>query len=156
RNHYTGNSPGNLNNAEKQWLIDIINSVHFDYTLSFLLFKKNADILSIHVFDHDNLDISKFKDKNFELKYVAKERRPEVHIHLTDTIYLEISAGGNPYNRGVWINKVWTGDDMNSIYTTGLIEQLVPPEEIELKNFNKNKYVLDKAERTIEIIKEYF
>ena len=56
----------------------------------------------------------------------------------------------------MWINHVVADSDMDKIYQTGLIEQVVPVESIELKNFDKNDYVLNKAARTVEIIEKYF
>lgn len=156
RNKFKDSKPRTLNQAEKDWLLEKVKSVKIDYTLSFLSFNRSDNKISIHVFDHESLDISRFAAKDFALKIVGKEERPEIHCNITDSSHLEVSAGGNPYNRGMWINHVVADSDMDKIYQTGLIEQVVPVESIELKNFDKNDYVLNKAARTVEIIEKYF
>lgn len=156
RDRYVNSQARKLDKAEKTWLINKIKSIPIAYTLSFLSFQRNDKKISIHIFDHENLDISRFAKLDFQLRIVAAEKRPEIHCNITDRSTLEISAGGNALNRGMWINQVASDDDMKKIYKTGFLEPVVPVEVIELKNFDKNEYVLDKAERTVEIVRSYF
>jgi hypothetical protein len=144
-----------LNDVDKDWLIDIVKTTQVDYNISFLSFiHKNGDI-DINCFDFDKIDISSFRDIPFELKRVAKENRIEIHIKLNDNSYMEISAGGNALNRGIWFNKVKTTSDIEKIYKTGFINKLFN-KKMNLSNFDKNEYIFQKASKTIEIIDRYF
>ncbi|MEI8136324.1 MAG: hypothetical protein WCH21_03255 [Bacteroidota bacterium] len=118
-------------------------------------FVRENNKVDIQIFDFENLNIDAFKDLDFNLKIVGKEKRVEVFIKITENSTLEISSGGNPYNRGMWINKIKSPNDMDLVYKTGLINKIYE-KQVTLKDFDKNKYIFEKAKRTIELINEQF
>lgn len=155
RNKFFNTEARILNEREKNWLIEKIKEVKIDYNLSFLAFVRENEIIDVQAFDLDTLDIERFRNLTFELKIVGKEKRVEIFIPITSKSALEVSAGGNPLNRGMWMNKIKKPDDMELIYTTGFITKIFH-KQVELKNFDKNKYIFEKARLTIELIKEHF
>lgn len=144
-----------LNKNEKTWLIDKVKEVPAEYIL-FFYFIREEEKIYVHIFDIEELDISGFKDKKFTLKKVGHERRPEIHIPITENSTLEVSGGGNPYNRGMWINKIKTNNDMKVLYKTGFVEQVLLDSIKLKKEFDSSEYIFKKAQSTIEIIKKYF
>lgn len=144
-----------LNESDKNWVINKVKTVELDYNLSFLTFiQKNGDI-DIHCFDFDKIDIDVFKNLPFQLIKKTKEKRIEIHIQITKNSYLEISAGRNPLNRGIWLNKVKDTNDINSIYQTKFVNKLYHS-KMKLKNFDKDEYIFEKARQTIQIVNKYF
>jgi hypothetical protein len=154
RNEFQDVNSGELDPLKKNWLINQINSVEVDYTLSFFFFN-NAGEIKIHCFDFESLSIESFKDNNFQLIKKANEQRPEIYIPISGNITLEISAGSNAYNRGMWINNVTTEDDLNVIYNTSFIQNIFTVSRMP-NEFDKDKYIFDKAKATIELIRKYF
>lgn len=153
RNKFLNTEPRVLNFEEKEWLINLINKVHIDYNLSFVSFLNKDGSIDIHSFDFDKFNMEIFD--TFKLNIVGKEKRVEIYSEISDTSYLEISAGGNPLNRGMWLNRVNGGDDMKKIYDTNFISKVFT-KRIENLEFDKNKYIFEKAKRTIQLIKEQF
>lgn len=155
RSKFNGTEERLLTTPEKDWLIQKIKLVEIEYNLSFLSFVRENNKVDIQIFDFENLNIDAFKDLDFNLKIVGKEKRVEVFIKITENSTLEISSGGNPYNRGMWINKIKSPNDMDLVYKTGLINKIYE-KQVTLKDFDKNKYIFEKAKRTIELINEQF
>ena len=109
----------------------------------------------ITIFDLDSLDISSFLNKKFILKKVAKEKRSEIFIELSDGVFIEICAGRNAFNRGIWIKGVRTPDYIDIVSKTNYIKILLK-KSVKLSNFNKNTFMFERAKRTLELIKEYY
>jgi hypothetical protein len=155
RNKFNNTEARLLSVNEKEWLIQKIKLVEIEYNLTFLSFIRPLSKVDVQIFDFDNLDIEIFKDLDFNLKIVGKEKRVEIYIKITGNSTLEISSGGNPLNRGMWINKIKKPSDMDLVFETGFITK-IHEKSIILKDFDKNKYIFEKAKRTIELIKEQF
>jgi len=144
-----------LDEADRAWLINKINEEHFDYNLSFLSFVRKNGTVDIHIFDFDSLGIDAFCEKDFFLKITGKEKRVEIFIKISNNSTLEISSGGNPLNRGMWINKIKNPQDMELLYETGFITPL-HSDKITLEHFDKNRYIFAKAQMTIDLINQQF
>lgn len=89
------------------------------------------------------------------MKIIGAEKRVSIYIKITTNSTLEISSGGNPLNRGMWINKIKNPEDMKLVYETGFIHKIYG-ESITLMNFDKDKYIFEKAKITVELIKKQF
>jgi hypothetical protein len=109
----------------KEYLINKIGELKTGYTLSFLSFVRNTGDIDIHCFEFQNLSLSSFENLDFELKITGKEKRPEIFIPITNNSTLEISAGGNSYNRGMWIKNRSAQENMDQIYRTNFIENIL-------------------------------
>ena len=133
----------------------MINGVQIDYTLFFLSFIRLNGAIDIHIFDYETLSLERFRELPFRLKITGREERVEIFAQITANSTLEVSAGGNPLNRGLWINKIRTERDMILIYETGYFGRILI-KQIHLPNFDKNKYIMDKAQKTIELINSYW
>jgi hypothetical protein len=155
RNKFLNSSPRILDDSEKNWLIDKLNGIKIEYNLSFLSFARDNEIVDVQAFDLINLSIERFKNLPFQLKIVGKEKRVEIYLQITEKSTLEVSAGGNPLNRGMWINKIRNPQDMELIYQTGFITKIFN-KQVRLSNFDKNKYIFEKARLTLQLIKEQF
>ena len=155
REHFSNHPPMSLNQEDKLWLIKKINSISTGYTLSFLSFNRKNNDVDVHCFEFETLNIQRFGSLQFELKRTAKEKRIEIFIPITLNSTLEISAGGNPYNRGMWINTIRNEEDMSLIYNTGFINKIFQKKILHLE-FDKNKYALEKARATINLLTKYF
>jgi hypothetical protein len=55
----------------------------------------------------------------------------------------------------MWINNIRNNEDMNQIYKTNFINSIFKV-NITPGNFDKDKYIFDKARATIELVREYF
>jgi hypothetical protein len=155
RDKFNGSESRELDEADKTWLINKIKEEHLEYNLSFLSFVRKDGTVDVQVFDFDSLQIDMFKDKEFNLKITGKEKRVEIYIKITNNSTLEISAGGNPLNRGMWINKIKNHQDMELVYETEFITKL-HSEKVILENFDKNKFIFEKAKLTIDLISQQF
>jgi hypothetical protein len=155
RNKFNGTEARFLSDNEKEWLIQKIKLVEIEYNLTFLSFIRSESKVDVQIFDFENLNLEIFKDLEFNLKIIGKEKRVQIYIKITKNSTLEISSGGNPLNRGMWINKIKRPADMNLVFETGFITK-IHEREIVLKDFDKNKYIFEKEKRTIELIKEQF
>lgn len=155
RDEFSNDSPGILSGSKKTWLIKKIEEVQPGYTLSFLSFIRSSGEIDIHGFDFEGLSIKPFESLDFEMKKTGKEKRVEIFIPITKNSTIEISAGGNPYNRGMWVNNIKDKEDMNQIYQTDFINNIFNV-NITPSDFDKDKYIFDKAKATIELIREYF
>ena len=155
RDEFQHDVPGILSPSKKNWLIDKIDEVQPGYTLSFLSFIRNTGAIDIHGFDFESLSLRPFESLDFELRKTGKEQRVELFIQITNNSTLEISAGGNPYNRGMWINGIRGNEDMNQIYQTNFIHGIFR-ENVTPSNFDKDKYIFDKAKATIELIRAFY
>jgi len=135
---------------EKKWLIDKINSINKQYTLSiFARYTKKEKSVAITIFDFTSLDLSLFLNLPFQLKRVAPEQRIEIHIPIIPESILEISAGANPFNRGMWISKISKQQSFDLINETGFIN-IISQETSKLSSFNKQDYIFAKAKGIIE------
>lgn len=155
RDKFNGIEERLLSDDEKEWLIRKIKLVKIEYTLTFLSFIRSSDKVDIQIFDFDNLNLDIFKKLEFNLKIVGEEKRVQIYIKITDNSSLEISSGRNALNRGMWINNIKKTSDMNLVFDTGFITKMYE-KEITLRNFDKNKYIFEKARRTIKLINEQF
>jgi len=155
RDEFKDETPGVLSIQKKEWLINKIGELKTGYTLSFLSFVRNTGDIDIHCFDFQNLSLSRFENLDFELKITGKEKRPEIFIPITNNSTLEISAGGNPYNRGMWINNISAQENMDQIYRTNFIENIFIVTRMP-NEFDKDKYIFEKAQATIDLIRQYF
>jgi hypothetical protein len=155
RDKFNGGESRNLSLLEKQWLIDKINAIEIDYTLFFLSFVRADGESEVHVFDYESLSLERFKDLPFQLKITGKERRVEIFAQITENSTLEVSSGSNPLNRGLWINKIRTERDMELIYNSEYFGRILT-KKLQLNNFDKNKYILDKAAMTIALVNKYW
>ena len=155
RNKFLTKDPSILTTKDKKWLIDKIKTLNFSYTLAFNIKIKSNNEYDITIFDLDSLDISSFLNKKFILKKVAKEKRSEIFIELSDGVFIEICAGRNAFNRGIWIKGVRTPDYIDIVSKTNYIKILLK-KSVKLTNFNKNTFMFERAKRTLELIKEYY
>ena len=141
-----------LSLEEKKWLIEEINNIQDEYTLAvFAKNKKRTKDVDIFVFDFTALNITLFKNHPFLLKRVSKEQRIEIHIPIISGSTLEISAGGNPLNRGMWLNKISKPLALQSISETNFIKKIFS-ENIKMNNFNNQEYIFTKAKAIIEYV----
>jgi hypothetical protein len=152
RDRYKNSKNGILTIEEKLWLIDKIKQESFDYNLSFFV-KNINNQYEISIFDFDSLDIETFINNEFYIKRVGKENRIEIFIKLSDKISIEISSGRNALNRGVWLKGIKTTNDLEIINNSNYIKILFQT-KINI-NFNKNSFMMQRARKTLEIIKEY-
>lgn len=155
RDRFLGTQARVLDGADKDWVIQRINEIEIGYTLFFLSFLRPGNSIEIDIFDFETLSVDRFKELDFTLKIVGKEKRVEIFINITENSNLEISAGGNPLNRGLWINRIRSPNDMKLVYQTGYF-YVILQKIVQLDNFDKGKYIFEKAAKTIEIVKKYF
>jgi hypothetical protein len=155
RNRFNGSESRELSLPEKEWLIQQINAIQIDYTLFFLSFVRDNEEIEVHIFDYESLSLERFKELPFQLKITGKEKRVEIFAQITKNSTLEVSSGANPLNRGLWINKIRTEKDMELIYGTEYFGRILK-KNIQLPNFDKNQYIIDKAKKTIELINTYW
>ena len=137
---------------EKLWLINKIKKESFDYNLSFFV-KNINNQYEISIFDFDSLDIETFIDNEFYIKRVGKENRIEIFIKLSNKISVEISAGRNALNRGIWLKGIKTTTDLEIVNNSNYIKVLFQTKTN--INFNKNSFMMQRARKTLEIIKQY-
>ena len=141
-----------LSFEEKKWLINEVNHIPDEYTLAvFAKNNKRTDHVEIFVFDFNKLNISIFQDYPFLLKRVSKEKRIEIHIPVIDGSTLEISAGGNPLNRGMWLNKISKPFALDNVAETNFIKKIFS-ENVKINDFSHQNYIFTKAKAIIEFV----
>jgi len=141
-----------LTTKEKLWLINKIKEESFDYNLSFFV-KNIKNQYEISIFDFDSLDIETFIDNEFYIKRVGKEKRIEIFIELSNKITIQISAGRNALNRGIWLKGIKTTIDLEIVNNSNYIKVLFQA-KTNIK-FNKHSFMMERARKTLEIIKQY-
>ena len=152
----------NLLIADRRWLIEKINSEIFYDTLAIVCNKPNeAGETSIFVYHFNEINLSCLLNydsdiKNrWKLKRVAAERRIEIHIPVGNGVVLEISAGGNALNRGIWINKINEIGDLNYFYDNGILNRIYE-KTFQMPNFDPQEYVRFKGENTMQFAEEHW
>lgn len=156
RDYFQNTEEGSLNDEDKSWLIELVSSIETDYNLSFFVSQeKQSDLIDVCCFDFERFRLDIIQNMNFELRRVGTEKRIQIHILFAGKIYLEISAGGNPLNRGMWINNVKSSKDLQLVFDTGFIDKVFSRDVI-VKNFDSSAFVLEKASNTLGIINTYF
>jgi hypothetical protein len=151
RDKFLNRENGILSLDEKRWLINTIDEENKNhaYTLSFFV-KKHVDEYEVAIFDFDSLDLSKFVNHDFYIKKVSKEERTEIFIKLSNNVSIQICSGRNPYNRGIWLNGIFSYNDLDIIESTDFIKILTKKKRT--LSFNKHTYMMKKAKKTLEII----
>ena len=151
----------NLLIDDRRWLIDKINNERFYDSLGIVCNKPNDEgETSIFVYQFNGIDLScllnydKDIKNKWKLKRVAAERRIEIHIPVGNGVVLEISAGGNALNRGIWINKINEIGDLNYFYENGILK-LIYEKSFQMPNFDPQEYVKFKGKNTMEFAKEH-
>ena len=107
----------------------------------------------VSIFDFDSLDIESFINKEFTLKVVGIENRVEIFIKLSEKVSIEISSGRNALNRGIWLKGIKRTSDLKIVSDLDYIKVLFQT-KINL-NFDKNIFMMERAKKTLEIIKQY-
>ncbi len=150
----------NLSIGDRRWLIEKINNETFYETLGIVCTKpNNAGETTIFVYQFNDINLSRLLnyDKDIKnkwgLKRVAGEGRIEIYIPVGNGVYLEISAGGNAYNRGIWINKINQIGDLNYFYENGILNQIYE-KTFQMPNFDPQEYVRFKGENTMQFAEE--
>ena len=153
--HFQGQEVGPLGPTHKQWLVDLINQIDHDYTLS-VYYNLQGGELTIDIFDFDDLDISGLIDSDWELGYYHADEHIEIHISSGD-MYLEISTGKNAYNRGIWINKIGDSDDLDRLFDTLGIERVGNSIQMnDLPEVDSQSYVRAKGNGCLEFVDKLF
>lgn len=156
RDYFNDIEEGFLRNDDKRWLISLVSTVETDYNLSFFVSQdKKSEIIDVCCFDFEKFRLDIIEDMDFELRRVGKEKRIQIHIKFAGKIYLEISAGGNPLNRGMWINNVKSSEDLQLVFNTGFLDKVFS-RNVVVKDFDSSAFVLEKASNTLGIINTYF
>jgi len=144
-----------LQQDDKNWLFQTVSKVKIDYNLSFFSTSPSVGVVDIQVFDFESLNLDILEKFNFQLRRIGAENRIEIHVPLGGRTTLEISAGGNPLNRGMWINKVKSAKDFDAIYETKFLNKVFS-KRIHVGPFDVNSFIFEKAKFTIEIVKQHF
>ena len=152
RDKFKNSKNGILTIEEKLWLINKIKEESFDYNLSFFV-KNINNQYEVSIFDFDSLDIESFINKEFTLKVVGIENRVEIFIKLSEKVSIEISSGRNALNRGIWLKGIKRTSDLKIVSDLDYIKVLFQT-KINL-NFDKNIFMMERAKKTLEIIKQY-
>jgi len=168
--------PFNMKGQEVEEIIGLVLKQDFQKTYSYFKSvvlvpqnKQSSDIIFYlndekHQFDiksyggADRLQLSTLKivlQEIRELRRIGAENRIEIHVPLGGRTTLEISAGGNPLNRGMWINKVKSAKDFDAIYETKFLNKVFS-KRIHVGPFDVNSFIFEKAKFTIEIVKQHF
>jgi hypothetical protein len=149
RNYFKNHKDSYLSEVDKSWLINSILKVKKEYTLSSFVIKNNNDYHLI-LFDIETIDISLFKEKQFYLKRVGKENRVEIFIEMGEGLSIEISCGGNPLNRGIWIRGIKSISNFETFSNLGYLNILSKSKFCFV--FDKVAYNAKKAEITQKLI----
>ena len=155
RNTFGNEAPRLLRREEKIQLINKISEIEFDYTLAIVSTIGGERTVTSFVFDFDDLDLNCLVDLDFELRRVAKEQRVEIHVNFQGDSSLEISAGGNPYNRGMWLNKITEPGDLDALYELGFIEQIFGS-ETQMPEFASQEYIRFKGRNILSYVDNLF
>lgn len=149
RDKFKHSSDGFLTDKEKKWLISKIKEESFDYNLSFFV-KSENNSYDISIFDFDSLDIESFIDNEFTLKKVGKEKRTEIFIKLSDSIFIEISSGRNALNRGIWIKGIKSTNDLKIVDSFNFIKILLET-SLDLQ-FNNQEFIMERSKLILDLI----
>ena len=149
REYFKDHTDGVLSKVDKMWLIDLISNIENEYTLSSFVLNK-ANKYDLTLFDFETIDIGLFVNNDFYLKRVGKENRVEILIKIKDNVYIQVAAGANPLNRGIWIQGIKSVSDFECLFDVGYLNNLTEC-SYEL-TYDKKLYNSQKAENTQRII----